>query len=270
MQLTRWCLATLVSSCWFATSAAAAEKDARLAAGVQDNSFLIEEAYNQEPGVVQHITSLRRQGRDWFFAFTQEWPLGTQVHQFSYTIPYSWLRSEGQDTQGLGSIMLNYRWQALTEDQRTPAFAPRLSLILPSGGPDRGDGNTSVGYQVNLPISKIISNRVTLHGNAGMTSFFDVADRQLTNFNLGGSTIFALSRETNLLLETLAEWTETVGPARGIDKEFSFTVLPGLRHAFNLPDSQLVVGLGAPVTFRGATVDYGAFLYLSFEHKVSR
>jgi hypothetical protein len=26
-----------------------------LAKGIQDNSFFIEEAYNQEPGVVQHI-----------------------------------------------------------------------------------------------------------------------------------------------------------------------------------------------------------------------
>jgi hypothetical protein len=29
-----------------------------LAKGIQDNSFFIEEAYNQEPGVVQHIFNL--------------------------------------------------------------------------------------------------------------------------------------------------------------------------------------------------------------------
>src|SRR5437867_10915261 len=29
-----------------------------LAKGIQDNSFLIEEAYNQEPGVVQHILNV--------------------------------------------------------------------------------------------------------------------------------------------------------------------------------------------------------------------
>ena len=57
----------------------------RPAAGVQDNSFLIEEAYNQEAGVVQHIFNLRRQGHDWSFAFTQEWPVGSQTHQFSYS-----------------------------------------------------------------------------------------------------------------------------------------------------------------------------------------
>src|SRR6476660_8917897 len=58
---------------------------------IEDNSFLIEEAYNQEPGVVQHIfqsvySSGPRQ-RGWAFAFTQEWPIGGQDHQFSYTVP---------------------------------------------------------------------------------------------------------------------------------------------------------------------------------------
>jgi predicted mannosyl-3-phosphoglycerate phosphatase (HAD superfamily) len=38
--------------------------DDRPAKGIQDNSFLIEEAYNQEAGVVQGIATLRRQGRD--------------------------------------------------------------------------------------------------------------------------------------------------------------------------------------------------------------
>ena len=50
---------------------------------IQDNSFLIEEAYNQEAGVVQHIGSFRRQGKDRFFAFTQELPLGSQAPERS-------------------------------------------------------------------------------------------------------------------------------------------------------------------------------------------
>ena len=31
--------------------------------GIQDNSFLIEEAYNQDPGVVQHISGFQRDTR---------------------------------------------------------------------------------------------------------------------------------------------------------------------------------------------------------------
>ena len=57
--------------------------------GIQDNSFLIEEAFNQEAGQVQHITNLRRQGQQWQFSFSQEWPVYSQTHQVSYSVPYN-------------------------------------------------------------------------------------------------------------------------------------------------------------------------------------
>jgi outer membrane putative beta-barrel porin/alpha-amylase len=264
-------LCAIVACCRAAHPACAEEKDTRLAKGVQDNSFLIEEAYNQEAGVVQHITSLRRQGHDWTFTFTQEWPLGSQTHQFSYTVPYLWLKRNQGHVQGFGDLMLNYRYQALMETSTLPAFAPRLSLILPTGDRDKDTGNDSLGYQVGLPFSKIVSDRVTLHANAGLTSYFDVAGRQPTSYSLGGSAILALTRETNLMFETVAEWNESVDLTGSIEREFALTILPGIRHAFNLPDdAQLVVGLGAPITFSQGQREYGVFLYLSLEHKFGR
>ena len=78
-----------------------------LAGQIQDNSFLIEEAYNQEYGVVQHIGNwARSSGGDWAFAFTQEWPLGGIPHQLSYTIPVQ--SSEAAGT-GLGDVALDRR-----------------------------------------------------------------------------------------------------------------------------------------------------------------
>ena len=56
---------------------------------IQDNSFLVEEAYNQERGVVQHISSFSRMwnSKDWNYTFTQEWPApGNWRHQLSYTL----------------------------------------------------------------------------------------------------------------------------------------------------------------------------------------
>lgn len=53
------------------------------------NSFLIEEAYNQERGVIQHISTFSRMwnSKDWSYSFTQEWPgLRDPRHQFSYTL----------------------------------------------------------------------------------------------------------------------------------------------------------------------------------------
>ncbi|MCU1245270.1 MAG: hypothetical protein JWN02_1180, partial [Acidobacteria bacterium] len=55
---------------------------------IQDNSFLIEEAYNQDPGVVQHIQTFARatRGDGWVYTFTQEWPAPSLKHQLSYTL----------------------------------------------------------------------------------------------------------------------------------------------------------------------------------------
>ena len=57
-------------------------------APISDNSFLIEEAYNQEGGVVQHISALlRAQDGAWLYTFTQEWPFFSQRHQLGFTVP---------------------------------------------------------------------------------------------------------------------------------------------------------------------------------------
>lgn len=259
-------VATCVCSLW-AGQAIAEDKDPRPAAGVQDNSCLVEEAYNQEAGVVQHIGCLRRQGRDWFFNFTQEWPIGSQAHQFSYTLPYTWLRGEGQKAQGIGDVLLNYRYQAIYESAAAPAFAPRFSAILPTGSWEKGTGNGSYGYQLLLPVSKIVSDRVTLHANAGVTSYFDVQGRKPTSYLVGASVIYAVTRDFNLMLESLHEWSETVNETREIEREKAFTISPGARYGFNLPAGQLVVGASLPIRLvKGTSPDYGIMLYTSFEH----
>jgi hypothetical protein len=79
--------------------------------GIADNSFLLEEAYNQERGVVQHISTFSRpfDGDGWAYTFTQEWPVPGQKHQVSFTVPVE----DAGRSAGLGDLALNYRYQAL-------------------------------------------------------------------------------------------------------------------------------------------------------------
>jgi len=244
------------------------------AKAVQDNSFLIEEAYNQEPGVVQHILnivySVDRMGGDderaLSFVFTQEWPLFSQTHQFSYTLPYTFLDGGGSQN-GIEDISLNYRLQVLSESATLPAFAPRISLVLPTGDASDGLGDDTVGYQVNLPVSKIVSDRWTLHGNAGATFLPDVDGHDLTNFNLGASAIYAASPNFNLMLEAVANWDEEVNETGGTSRPASVIISPGFRYAFNHPnDAQTVIGLAAPSGLTSAAPDFGVVVYASFEH----
>jgi Putative MetA-pathway of phenol degradation len=243
-----------------------------LAKGIQDNSFFIEEAYNQEPGVVQHILNVpidfTNGAREIVPTFTQEWPVFSQTHQFSYTIPYIFT----EDDNGIADIRLNYRLQALMEDEFTPAFAPRLSLVLPTGDRGKAFGTGVVGYEANLPFSKIISDRWTLHFNAGMSIFPDERDHHLTNYNLGASAIYAVSRDFNLMLETVAGWNEDIAEGafafeETVDRTTTAIISPGARYAFNFPnDAQLVVGAALPIGLTSDSPDWGVFFYCSFEH----
>jgi hypothetical protein len=237
------------------TSAAVAAGEP-LAKGIQDNSFLVEEAYNQEPGMVQHILNVpvffSHGEKEIAPSFTQEWPVFSQTHQFSYTAPHTFT----EDENGFADVRLNYRLQALMEGERTPAFAPRFSFVLPTGDADQGFGHNRLGYEINLPFSKIVSDRWTLHFNAGGSLFPDVRGRNLWNYNLGGSAIYAVSKDLNLMLESVATWEEDVDSAavaaspkealvHNVDRTVTALISPGARYAFNLPNAQFVVGLAA-------------------------
>jgi hypothetical protein len=241
------------------------------AKGIQDNSFFVEEAYNQEPGIVQHIINVPAffapGNNEVSFVFTQEWPVFSQTHQFSYTIPYTFTESEN----GFQDIRLNYRLQALMEGERTPAFAPRFSLVTPTGDASKGFGHDRLGYEINLPFSKIVSDRVTLNFNAGGSLFPDVNDCDLWNYNLGGSAVYAVNRNFNLMLEAVAFWEEEVDSTRKIDRTVTALISPGARYAFNCPnDLQIVVGAAAPIGLTSDSPDWGLFFYLSFEHPFVR
>ena len=108
--------------------------------GIQDNSFLVEEAYNQEFGVVQHISSFTRfwDSKDWNYSFTQEWPVpGNERHQLSYTLVALHSGAFPDSGAGIGDVVLNYRYQLVGSGDTRTAFSPRLSLIFPAGDSSR-------------------------------------------------------------------------------------------------------------------------------------
>lgn len=248
---------------------------------IEDNSFLIEEAYNQEPGVVQHIftAAYTKSGRShgWGFSFTQEWPVFSQDHQFSYTIPSYHLVDDGSRVSGLGDILLNYRYQLLYEGPGKPAFSPRFSLVLPTGNRKKGTGNNVVGYQLNLPVSKKISDQIALHGNLGGTFLPHVkapvdingnsAKKSLVSGNLGGSAIYALFPRFHLMLEWVGIFDQGFSDTGKRERSFLSTLSPGFRTAIVNEDKlQIVTGAALPIGLNRKTDNLGAFLYLSIEH----
>ena len=226
-----------------------------LSQAIADNSFLIEEAYNQEQGVVQHIGTWLRATRTspWIFTFTQEWPLWSQAHQLSYSIPFQ--GGEGpQRYSGFGDAAINYRYQLLAADARV-AFSPRVSVLIPTGSEARGLGSGNVGGQLNLPLSWNLGSKLVSHWNAGLTAIPDV-----TTYNLGGSAIWLASPVFNILCEVV--WLEQNTGARSV------IVNPGVRWAHNFASGlQIVPGIAYGVGLGPSKGEHSAFFYLSFEHR---
>src|SRR5581483_4203196 len=76
---------SLIPLLLLATAAAAVEP-----LPIQDNSFLIEEAYNQENRVVQNICAWQRARHGPFASsFTPDWPALGLRPRLSYTVPYT-------------------------------------------------------------------------------------------------------------------------------------------------------------------------------------
>jgi hypothetical protein len=261
-------------------------------AGIADNSFLIEEAFNQEPGVVQHIFnfvpawengSLRSHTFD--LVFTQEWPVFSQRHQLSYTIPMRSIRTwpEGgpaEDARGWGDIFLNYRLQVWDGKGDLPAFAPRVSFIFPSGEEERGLGAGQFGYQFNLPFSKQFERWAT-HFNAGLTLIPGVTagvdpelpflGRDINGYHVGGSVIRFLRPNLHLMLEALAHWDEELDRNGTELQRFEMFLSPGVRWApYTEGDTQWVLGIGVPIGLTPDAPDIAAFFYMSFEHRVCK
>ncbi len=237
---------------------------------IEDNSFLIEEAYNQERGVVQHIQTFEylKKANTWLYTFTQEWPVPDEKNQLSYTLPVSHF---GEPTEtGLGDILLNYRYQLVQKEKI--AVAPRFSLILPTGDYKNRMGSGAYGYQVNMPFSGILSNNLVTHWNAGTTYTPGSkepggARADTIGYNLGASAIWLVSENFNLLTEVVWNSSQLVRTDGSKKNSETCFINPGMRFALNYKSGlQVVPGLAFPIGVGESKNEYGVFFYLSFEH----
>ena len=204
---------------------------------LMDNSFLLEEAYNQEAGVVQHIFTFTRDRASgaWALGFTQEWPVPDERHQLSYTLTFANDGNKGGE-QGLSDILLNYRFR-VTQGEEV-AFAPRLTAILPGSDADPGVGFRGFGGQLNLPVSVRLAPRLVTHTNLGLTwvpSGRDGSARaQWLGYGAGQSFVWLATPRFNLLAELL--WTSTEAVVAGhTSRQQTFSASPGLRYGIDLP-----------------------------------
>lgn len=269
-------LSRLIPALLLATALQAQEKAKE--GPIQDNSFLVEEAYNQETGVVQHISTFTRfqESKDWVYTFTQEWPVFSQKNQFSFTLPWQRLDASLDGKQAFGDVALNWRYQLVGDGTTPVAFSPRLSLLLPTGDEKTGYGKGTVGYQVNLPVSFTLGEAFVGHFNAGGTltprARTAGGDRATTrDYALGQSLIWLANPRVNLMLECVYTNTEVItGPGR-TERQGAAFINPGIRWAHNFASGlQIVPGIAVPIGVGASRGEKAIFLYLSFEHPFTK
>lgn len=236
---------------------------------IQDNSFLVEEAYNQEFGVVQHISSITRfAGSNWAYTFTQEWPVPGQKHQLSYTLA----RQNSGAGAGWGDALLNYRYQLLGSGETRLAIAPRISLLFAAGDYRRSLGAGSNGVQYNILASIVLAKKLVTHINVGATYLPAARNTEgdkafARGYNLGQSLIWLAHNRVNFMLESIFTGTYAVVGPNAVRRTHDAFISPGVRWAYNFRNGlQVVPGIAEPIGVGSSSSKHGIILYLSFEH----
>ena len=240
---------------------------------IQDNSFLAEEAYNQEPGVVQHIQSFTRlwSSKTWAYSFTQEWPVPSHWrHQLSYTLVDA--KTDRDLDPSFGDLLVNYRYQILGDGESRLAIAPRATLIVPSGSVKKMSSYGGVGVQSVVPVSLVLNRHFVSHYDLGGTwvpGAHDAADDRASSYgyNATGSLIWLAHSRFNGMLESSWSSSHLVSRPHGTDVQNTLWLAPGARFAFNFASGlQIVPGAAYVAGVGPSSGDKGVFLYLSFEH----
>lgn len=258
---------------------AAAEKNYRF---LQSNGLLIEEAYHQETGEVQHTFSATRERSGlWTSAFSQEWPLWSEKHQLSVTMPMQLaanvLDGGGKGSaKGIGDIEIGYSYFLLGNNDTRVTVSPAVSLILPTGNVGNGLGRGATGLELKVPVSVMLSERFVTHTNVGATLTHAAKNREGERCNLfdveaGQGLVWLAHPQFNVLMDAIWARREAVAGKGLRECEYEFTISPGIRwgHTFH-SGFAIIPGIAVPIGFGPSRGNRGMFLSVAIEHRFKK
>lgn len=242
-------------------------------AAIEDNSFLLEEAFNQEWGVYQFIQKYQTSdvAKGYEYTFENEIPITDKTHQFSYEFSYA--RPEASGTSAVSDVGLNYRFQPYNRDG--VIVADRFSLVVPTGRVEKDAGNGVFGFEFMQSASILLNEKFITHFNFGFSVLPNAKTngidkrRTLTGFSGGSSLIYLWRDNVNFMLEALLESGQSVNEDGTKNAETALTINPGMRFAFDFDyqDTQIVPGISFPTELLNGPTEHGILVYLSIEPK---
>lgn len=242
-------------------------------AEIEDNSFLLEEAFNQEWGVYQFIQKYQtfNKAGTYDYAFENEIPITDKEFQFSYEIPVA--QAEDGRPGYIGDMSLSYRWQPLNKDGFL--ISERFGLIVPTGNVKKDAGNGVYGFEFMQAATLTINEKWMNHWNFGFSMLPNAKvnnipkRRTITSASAGSSLIYRWHENFNLMFEALLESGQSIQQDGSKTAETSLTLNPGFRWAWDYEwkDTQIVPGVSFPTEVLGDKVENGVLVYLSIEPK---
>jgi hypothetical protein len=250
---------------------------------IEDNSFLVDEAFNQEKGVMQFISNFHWSNISLHcmtYAFRHEIPVNN-YHQISYTLQYNFSQPFGKTNySGPGDISIGYTYLAAGKDDWL-MMVPQINFILPTGDPAKGLGNGGFGGKLGLALTKRLSRAVVTHYNISCTMIYKAdyymktlqaesrkAERNINIKTFATSLIWYPTARFNLMFESVVNLLNDVQANGSSIQVWQVTSNPGLRFAFDLKKALMVTGVSFPFNFDNNSKDQtGFFMYLSLEKK---
>ena len=244
---------------------------------LQDNSFLVNEAYNQDPDQVQHVLTGWHfpTSNVWLLTFDDQWPVGGEKHQMDLYVPYG--AQGAPDPHGFGDVQIGYQYQAKLQGAgSTFSMAPGVKLSLPTGSWTKGLGLGGPGVLVSLPISRRLSQQIEVHFNIGGSWFpsaktlggsGETLKGSLATLSEGASIVIHVTPTLNLSLEAVGAQAEALGEkGKKLWGDTAF-LSPGVAYAINFKSgAQLTLGASVPFGLNRQSPSSSLFLYVSLEH----
>ncbi|MBB4637330.1 hypothetical protein FHS01_003366 [Longimicrobium terrae] len=213
---------------------------------IEVSGLWVEEAYNQEAGVLQQTVRGAAGEDGWTVEVEQEWPILSERHQLSLEV------EAGGD--GVEAVGAGYRLLVLGGDDEPLTLSPGIAVEYPM---DSGD----VEFQALLPLAVQVAENWTANALGAVN--LTVEEEEKREWFAGGSLFWRARPYANLIVE--AVYTRGDSPFPGDGQVESAYVLPGVQVAVPVGGLHLVPGVGVPVGFGPSRGRAGVMLYLSTE-----
>lgn len=183
---------------------------------LQSNALLVETAYHQDEGELQHSFSFARGNRgNWSFNFTEEIPLGGEKHQLSFSLPAQMVRDGADGIRGFGDTKFEYSYFLYGSNSSRITIAPGFGLTIPTGNSRKELGAGASGVSFKIPVSVMLSKRCA--SNSTFETTFTKSARNhegerayVTDFEIGQSIVWFAKPNLNFLIEAVWERNQEV------------------------------------------------------------